>query len=759
MGANGIYGLSGSGLDIESLVKVGMMSKQNQLNKMQQTETTNMWLKDEWSTIYSKYNDFQSAMSTFKMQSSMSAMKANSANGSVVTATANGAAAAMTHQVTVSQLATNAYVMTDNGATIDKKGNETSNSLKDVLFSKYSLKSTEKDAQGNKINTYDVEGKEVKGSDTAISMTFTDGENTSTIKYTYDDLFEKDKTLYDLATAIGGSGVELQGGFDSVNNTFSIYAKNSGSKNIIGMTANNDTSAALLNSLHLASYDGNTGELNKLDDFAVSSSNLASTKATANDVNSVDMFGYKVREMTADEIKAYNDAIDADGTSLVSKLDPSKTYYGTYDYDENGDEVIKGAYLGSDTAIHFNVDDGVKSAEIRYSYKDIADGNATLSNMADKINAAMKDKEGNQLLTANFDSAKNTLSMTNTEGAVSIKVRSGQTAVLLNNLGIQDGSGKAMSFKDGATVSTFTNSVAGTDALVKVDGKDYVLDSNSKTIAGVTYTFTGESDYVLGSDGKTKIYKSSGVTISQDTDTIVKNVKDFVDSYNELLDYMNGKLSEEKYKDYKPLTKTQEDQMTETQVQKWTEKAKSGLLYHNSTLSSMVSKMREAIYTPIDSINSAYNSASAIGITTSNVKGHLTLDEDKLKQALAADSDCVYKIFASDQDSSYVAGQSAKKPITNSQKKLDYQNTGLANRLYNAMTDFKKNVEDYAGTSNESNDQSYLGKLLTNLQTKMSTFKTQMNAFESMLYKKYDAMESALQGFGVQLNYITGYGN
>ena len=30
MGANGIYGLSGSGLDIESLVKVGMISKQNQ---------------------------------------------------------------------------------------------------------------------------------------------------------------------------------------------------------------------------------------------------------------------------------------------------------------------------------------------------------------------------------------------------------------------------------------------------------------------------------------------------------------------------------------------------------------------------------------------------------------------------------------------------------------------------------------------------------------------------------------------------------
>ena len=68
MGANGIYGLSGSGLDIESLVKVGMISKQNQLNKMQQTETTNTWLKEEWSTIYDKYKDYQNTLSTFKLR-------------------------------------------------------------------------------------------------------------------------------------------------------------------------------------------------------------------------------------------------------------------------------------------------------------------------------------------------------------------------------------------------------------------------------------------------------------------------------------------------------------------------------------------------------------------------------------------------------------------------------------------------------------------------------------------------------------------
>ena len=38
MGVNGLYGLSGSGLDIESMVKAGMLTKQNQYDKMYKNE-------------------------------------------------------------------------------------------------------------------------------------------------------------------------------------------------------------------------------------------------------------------------------------------------------------------------------------------------------------------------------------------------------------------------------------------------------------------------------------------------------------------------------------------------------------------------------------------------------------------------------------------------------------------------------------------------------------------------------------------------
>ena len=81
MGVNGIYGLSGSGLDIESMVKVGMLSKQNEYDKMYKNEVKNEWLKEGYNEIYTSLNTFKySTLSDYKMQSNMSAMKASSAD-------------------------------------------------------------------------------------------------------------------------------------------------------------------------------------------------------------------------------------------------------------------------------------------------------------------------------------------------------------------------------------------------------------------------------------------------------------------------------------------------------------------------------------------------------------------------------------------------------------------------------------------------------------------------------------------------------
>ena len=589
MGANGIYGLSGSGLDIESLVKMGMMNKQNQYDKMYQTQLKQTWVKEAYNTVYTDVKAFKESMSTFKMQSNMSAMQATSSNNDVVSVTANGAAAAMNHKITVEQVASNAYLMTANGEKIDRANTNTTaaNSayLKDVLFSGDATKTTV-DGQTSYIVKNDTTSKPetFKGSDVAISIEVQDSKDsdgksvTHKVEFTYDQIFGDNKTLNDLATAFSNSGANVQGGYDTVNDSFSLYNKTSGSANQIGLQANNDISKKLLNSLHLASYDAQNNTLGTEASFETGKMNVAAT---------------------------------------------------------------------------------------------------------------------------------------------------------------------------------------GTNAKATIDGKNYESDTNKLNVANVIYNFNGVS--AKNADGT---YQASTISVSQDTDKIVDNVKKFVETYNTLIDSLNTKYREEKNTDYKPLTKKQEGEMTESQIDKWNEKAKSGLLYHDNNIYSIISDMRESLYTKVDAVDTvltdakgnkySYNSMSSIGITSSTNQGHITLDEEKLKKALTEDPDCVYQLFASDQDSTYVAGSTNKNQADTYTSKSDYLNTGIANRLYNAMTTNISNLESYAGTSKETDDESYLGKLITNMNTKMTSFQTLMKSYESKLYKKYDAMEVALSKLGAQLSYITG---
>ena len=587
MGANGIYGLSGSGLDIESLVKMGMMNKQNQYDKMYQTQLKQTWVKEAYNTVYTDVKAFKESMSTFKMQSNMSAMQATSSNNDVVSVTANGAAAAMNHKITVEQVASNAYLMTANEEKIERTNTSAANSayLKDVLFEAGYTKSTDADGQTSYAVKNSAGKPEThKGSEVAISIEVQDSKDsngnpvTHKVEFTYDQIFGDNKTLNDLATAFSNSGANIQGGYDTVNDSFSLYNKTSGADNKIGLKATNETSKELLNKLHLASYDGQNNT------------------------------------------------------------------------------------LGS--AITFETD----------------------------------------------------------------------------------------KMKEAAT---------GTNAKATIDGKTYESDTNKLNVANVIYNFNGVS--TKNADGT---YQASTISVSQDTDKIVDNVKKFVENYNSLIDSLNTKYREEKNTDYKPLTKKQEAEMTESQIDKWNEKAKSGLLYHDNNIYSIISDMRESLYTKVDAVDTvltdangnkySYNSMSSIGITSSTNQGHITLDEEKLKKALTEDPDCVYQLFASDQDSTYISGSTNKNQADTYTSKSDYLNTGIANRLYNAMTTNISNLESYAGTSKETDDESYLGKLITNMNTKMTSFQTLMKSYESKLYEKYDAMEVALSKLGTQLSYITG---
>ena len=401
------------------------------------------------------------------------------------------------------------------------------------------------------------------------------------------------------------------------------------------------------------------------------------------------------------------------------------------------------------TALSFTIGDGTTTKEISFSYKDIFESNQTLNDLATKI------KNSGVNIQASYDSVNdsfslyqktggnaNTITLTTGSGADKTTA-DGRARTLLNSLNLAsvetatDGTG-TQSLKSLATFSTtnLTSTTTGVDGKAIIDGKTYTTTGSKITVANVSYT--------LGGVGTTT------VSVAQDTDKVVENVKQFVTDYNKMIDALNTKYYERQYSDYGVLTKSQESSMTQDQITKWNEKAKSGLLYHDTHLGKIISSMREALYTPVEGTDSNYNTMMSLGITSSTDQGHIKLDETKLKKALAADPNCVRSVFSASGDVTTTNADGTTTTTT------DYDKEGVMNRISDALYKNLKTLKSYAGDSTETSDGSTLGTLIENLKTKMSDFKTQMDAFQSALYDKYDAMESAIQQLSVQLGYITG---
>ncbi len=687
MSTRGIYGLSGSGIDVDSMVKVGMMTKQSQYDKMYKQEVKNEWLKEAYSDLYTDLNTFNTTtLSSYKMSSKTSPMLASSSSSTVATATANADAASMSHTVNVSALASNAYLLTGEEKLTRANMSDsakTSIYLKDMLFTE-----AQQTDLRNKLNA-----DSTLGSQTLVSFNIADGTGANatseTISFTYNDIFSSGQTLNDLVSKINASGVNIKASFDNTNDAFSLYQKTGGEANKIILSVANDGSAASTNGKTLL------GNLN-----------LHSV------TNTTDANGNRTSTLSSSEINL--DAVTT-GTSEVGGAQTSYT---------SATKTTRDALLST----LFKAQDGSKSAAFTVNGKTVTIDDVTTKKVSDLIDAingsgagvtATLAPDGQLTVASNDNTAKVTFGVSSSAtDAASANGRS-----LLNGL----------NFVSGKELTADTH---GTSATATIDGKKYTSDTGKVTVGGVTYT--------LNAMGATT------VSVSQDTDTLVKNVQSFVDDYNKMIDALNTKYYEKQYSDYGVLTKSQESAMTADQITKWNEKAKSGLLYHDQTLGKIISSMRQALYTPVDSVTSNYNTMMSIGITSSTDQGHIRLDTNKLKKALADDPDCVRQLFASSGDVTTTDADGTTKTTT------DYNKEGVLNRISDALHTNLKTMKSYAGSSMETADGSTLGTLIENLKTKMSDFKTQMDAFENALYDKYDAMETAIQRLSMQLGYITG---
>jgi len=267
------------------------------------------------------------------------------------------------------------------------------------------------------------------------------------------------------------------------------------------------------------------------------------------------------------------------------------------------------------------------------------------------------------------------------------------------------------------------------DASVRINGLLTERKSNSFTVNGIQIMMK-----------EAKPGESITINVSGDIDKTVENIKSFIDSYNEMLSYLQDLGSAPKYRDFTPLTAEQKTDMSEKDIERWEEKAKSGVLRNDMIISGAVSAMRSAIMAIVDTGSTKYKTLSSIGIETGSYaeNGKLYLgDENKLRKALEEEPNAVMKLFTATDDADETRSR-----------------VGIASRIHDDLKGSLDQISTKAGRFLTLSDESILSKQLLRVSDDIKSMDRRLTQLESNYYRKFTAMEQAINRLNSQSSYL-----
>lgn len=350
----------------------------------------------------------------------------------------------------------------------------------------------------------------------------------------------------------------------------------------------------------------------------------------------------------------------------------------------------------------FTVSRGSQEPLVKQSFEFSKD--ATIKDVLTKLNGDV-----NAGVTASFDEAGKTFTIKSKEYGNNTVEFDGtllKDAFKVNPVAIQDGQ----------------------PASVFINGAEYTPSSNQLTVNGVQITLlkeTGETDLAT-------------ITTKPDGKKALETVKAFISDYNALISTLNSKVSEQKYRSYAPLTSEQKKEMTEDDIKNWESRAKSGLLRNDEILVEGLSNMRTLLSSSSVKFGDKTIGLASIGITTGTYteNGKLYLDEDKLMNAIEENPEQVMELFIGSSDGA---------------------SKGIFDKMYDNLNVTLSRMADKAGTSKYStditislNEQSTLGKELTDLNDRISTLTKRLTQIENNFYTQFTAMETAINKLNSQ---------
>lgn len=291
--------------------------------------------------------------------------------------------------------------------------------------------------------------------------------------------------------------------------------------------------------------------------------------------------------------------------------------------------------------------------------------------------------------------------------------------------------------KLGVSASTAAKRSDGSDAEIVLDGVKYTNSSNNFSINGLNIQALAKTD--------------SDITINTQTDTqgIYDKVKEFISSYNDLINDLTDRYNAASSGSYEPLTDDEKSQMSDKQVEKWETKIKTGLLRRDQTLDSLMTTLTNGmmdVYTEGADANGNGGtkvSLATFGIMTKGILQSATnrqneyhIDGDEDDSSVSSKTDKLMTAITKDPDSVVDFMKDLTTKLSSSLKK---QMTSTSLRSVFTVYNDKEMASEYSSYT-----------------TQIKEWTTRLNDMQDSYYKKFAKMESMLQELQSNTSSISG---
>lgn len=741
-----LSGLS-SGLDTDTIITQLVSAYSTKKDDLVKAQTKLSWRQDAWKSLNSKiYSFYSGSLSSLRFSSGYSIKKATSTSAKA-TVKAGTNAVDGTQKLKVKSLAKSGYLT---GAVVDKvsdgKGGQTkvtgSTKLTDMGVT-----------SGSSINVT------ANGKETNINIT-------------------DDMTVNQLVTKMKEAGVNAS--FDENNQRFFVSSKKSGADSDFSLTSDNADGMTALGKLGLVSYSDKDistyRSLADMDSDAKAESIYENRKTAHTDAE-------KEKKSLENQVKTLKTTVakQEKSTALAkAKSAYAAEYYNkTFEERSAAEEEAKNAVEELKGKKDLTDDEKTQLEELETKYAAIKSANADLQNdtlvdedrqkiadtyASDAVEASKEfEKNKTQLekfedILADESGAKldeyvadrnNTIDEENANLKADLKAYyAAQKEQAQKMVGYYDtyNNYSSISSPTAEETAAYNEAVAalgittGSKAATRIEGQDSEIELNGATFTSNTnnYSINGLTIEV---NALTDDDEEISITTATDVDGLYDKVKEFISTYNSLINEMDTLYNASSSKGYEPLTDDEKSQMTDDEIEKWETKIKDSLLRRDSTLESVSTALKNSFMKSYEVDGKKYSLAS-FGIKTGgyfktgdNSKSALHIDGDEDDELTSGNTDKLRAAIASDPETFISFFTQLSKGVYN---ELDKKMKGTT--LSSAYTVY--------------NDKSMQTEY-RNYTKKISEWEDRISNYEQKYRKQFSAMETALSKLNSNSSYIT----